>query len=37
MKLSENISKDWLEIIETETKKPYFQEINTKINDDLNA
>lgn len=37
MKLSENISKDWLEIIETEIKKPYFQEINTKINDDLNA
>jgi len=37
MKLSENISKDWLEIIETETKKSYFDEINTKINDDLNA
>lgn len=37
MKLSENISKDWLEIIEKEIKKPYFQEINTKINDDLNA
>ena len=37
MKLSENISKDWLEIIEIEIKKPYFQEINTKINDDLNA
>lgn len=37
MKLSENISKDWLEIIETEIKKTYFQEINKKINDDLNA
>ena len=31
MILSENINKDWLEIIETESKKPYFQEINTKI------
>ena len=37
MKLSENISKDWLEIIEIETKKHYFDEINTKINDDINT
>jgi len=37
MKLSAKISKDWLEIIETETKKSYFQEINKKINDDINS
>lgn len=35
MKLSENIDKDWLEIIETESKKPYFQDITEKINDEI--
>ena len=28
MKLSEKINHEWLEIIENETKKPYFDEIN---------
>jgi len=37
MKLNEKISHEWLEIIENETKKSYFDEINTKINDDINS
>lgn len=37
MKLENNIKNDWKEIIETEMQKPYFSEINNKIEDDLSS
>ncbi|MDD2907928.1 MAG: uracil-DNA glycosylase [Candidatus Gracilibacteria bacterium] len=37
MKLENNIKNDWKEIIETEMQKPYFVEINKKIETDLNS
>ncbi len=37
MNLKYNVSKDWEKIIENEIKKPYFEEINKKINDNINS
>ena len=36
MKLTENLDKEWLEILEPEIKKDYFKNIKQKIVDDIN-
>jgi uracil DNA glycosylase len=37
MTLQSILDKEWLEILEPEIQKPYFQEIKQKIVDDINA
>lgn len=37
MKLTDNLDKEWLEILEAEIQKDYFKDIRQRIVDDINA